>query len=215
MDRNKAISGAVIRRLPKYYRIINFIHSKGIVRISSQNLSEITGFTASQIRQDFNHFGGFGQQGYGYNVNNLRTHIARIIGLHKHYNIVIVGAGHLGQAICRSYLFQEKMFRLMGVFDSDPEKVGMSVVDDVNVYDAKDLGRFIQEEHIDIVVITTPRQAAQEIADTSVAAGVRGIWNFAPVDIKLPKNIVLENVHLDESLYALIYYIGNLKDYKG
>lgn len=214
MKQEKPISGAVIRRLPKYYRYLGMIEERGIVRISSQNLSEITGFTASQIRQDFNHFGGFGQQGYGYNVERLRGHLATIIGLDKTYKMVVVGAGHMGQAICNYKGFRSGGFHIEALFDSNPEKIG-TTINDISVLDVQELGAFIRKHEISIVAITTPSDSAQAIAECATEAGAKGIWNFAPVDLKLPEGVVLENVHLDESLHALTYYLGNLKDYQG
>lgn len=214
MNQGKVISSAVIRRLPKYYRYITMIENKGIVRISSQNLSEITGFTASQIRQDLNHFGGFGQQGYGYSVSKLKEQLAKIIGLEQEYKMVIVGAGRMGQAIRNSELFKDSGFEIIALFDADERKIG-SEVNGLEVLPIEELSKYMNENKVDILAITTPKEAAQELADIAVDAGVKGIWNFAPLDINLPDGVVLENVHLDESLYTLIYYIGNIKDYKG
>lgn len=214
MNQGKVISSAVIRRLPKYYRYITMIENKGIVRISSQNLSEITGFTASQIRQDLNHFGGFGQQGYGYSVSKLKEQLAKIIGLEQEYKMVIVGAGRMGQAIRNSELFKDSGFEIIALFDADERKIG-SDVNGLEVLPIEELSKYMNENKVDILAITTPKEAAQELADIAVDAGVKGIWNFAPLDINLPDGVVLENVHLDESLYTLIYYIGNINDYKG
>lgn len=212
MSEQRAISEAVIRRLPKYYRYITLIQNKGIVRISSQNLSEITGFTASQIRQDLNHFGGFGQQGYGYNVAKLKEQLSRIIGIDKEYNMIIAGAGRMGQAISNSELFKSPGFCITALFDVDKEKIG-NEIDGATIYHTDDLAKYIAEHKVDIVAITTPKEVAQKIADVAVEAGVQGIWNFATIDLKLPDNVVLENVHLDESLHTLIYYLGSRKDY--
>lgn len=214
MNQGKAISSAVIRRLPKYYRYITMIENRGIVRISSQNLSEITGFTASQIRQDLNHFGGFGQQGYGYSVSKLKEQLARIIGLDQKYKMVIAGAGRMGQAIRYSELFKDSGFEIAALFDADERKIG-SDVNGLTVQPIEDLPEYVKNNNVDILTITTPKEAAQELADLAGEAGVKGVWNFAPVDINLPEGVVLENVHLDESLYTLIYYIGNINDYKG
>lgn len=214
MKNDKAISSAVIRRLPKYYRYLGMIMDKGIVRISSQNLSEITGFTASQIRQDLNHFGGFGQQGYGYNVEDLRDQLAEIIGLDQKYNIAVVGAGNMGHALCNYKGFEDTGFHIVAVYDTDPALIG-TTINGVKVLDAEDLEASVRKKKVDIVALTTPKQVSQELADLVAEAGVKGIWNFAPIDLKVPEGIVLENVHLDESLHALTYYIGNIKDYKG
>lgn len=214
MAEDKAVSSAVVRRLPKYYRYLGMIQDKGIVRISSQNLSEITGFTASQIRQDLNHFGGFGQQGYGYNVNKLRDQLASIIGLDRKYKVAIVGAGRMGQAILNHEVFQQGIFEVCALFDVDPEKVGTDI-NGISVLGREDYKAFLSENHVDIIAITAPKEVAQNIAENAVASGVKGIWNYAPIDLKVPEGIVLENVHLAESLHSLIYYMGNIKDYKG
>ncbi len=210
---DKAISSAVIRRLPKYLRYLTGLEENGIERISSQKLSEITGFTASQIRQDLNHFGGFGQQGYGYNVHTLREQIVRIIGIDRGFRIAIAGAGHLGVALANSVLFRENRFQLVSMFDIDPHVIGTKI-GEVQVEPVDRMEEILRKQKIDILTITTPRRSAQELADTAVRAGVHGIWNYAQVDLKLPENVVLENVYLKESLHTLVYYMGNLKDYK-
>lgn len=212
MKKEHRVSIAVIKRLPKYYRYLGMIAEKGIIRISSQELSNITGLTASQIRQDLNHFGGFGQQGYGYNVEELRGEIERIIGINRDYNAVIVGAGNIGHALAQYEPFEGLGFMIIGMFDTDEEKIGEEF-DGIPVYDQAELSTFIDKEKVDIVVITTPAHVAQQVADIAVDAGVKGIWNFAPVDLKVPEKVVVENVHLNESLFTLTYYINNQSDY--
>lgn len=212
MKKEHRVSIAVIKRLPKYYRYLGMIAEKGIIRISSQELSNITGLTASQIRQDLNHFGGFGQQGYGYNVEELRGEIERIIGINRDYNAVIVGAGNIGHALAQYERFEGLGFMIIGMFDTDEEKIGEEF-DGIPVYDHAELSTFIDKEKVDIVVITTPAHVAQQVADIAVDAGVKGIWNFAPVDLKVPEKVVVENVHLNESLFTLTYYINNQSDY--
>ncbi|MDI9503266.1 MAG: redox-sensing transcriptional repressor Rex [Tissierellia bacterium] len=212
MKKEHRVSIAVIKRLPKYYRYLGMIAEKGIIRISSQELSNITGLTASQIRQDLNHFGGFGQQGYGYNVEELRGEIERIIGINRDYNAVIVGAGNIGHALAQYERFEGLGFMIIGMFDTDEEKIGEEF-DGIPVYDQAELSTFIDKEKVDIVVITTPAHVAQQVADIAVDAGVKGIWNFAPVDLKVPEKVVVENVHLNESLFTLTYYINNQSDY--
>lgn len=214
MVQKKPISGAVIRRLPKYYRHILTIEEKGVVRISSKELSEITGFTASQIRQDLNQFGGFGQQGYGYRVPSLREKLEGIIGLDQQYSVAIVGAGRMGEALAKARTFNDGKFNLVCLFDDDPKKIG-TTIGDLAVYDAAELTERVRDMEIDIVTITTPKQVAQDVCDKAIAGGAKGVWNFAPIDLKVEKGKVLENVHLDESLHTLTYYIGNIKDYKG
>ncbi|SJZ60162.1 redox-sensing transcriptional repressor Rex [Garciella nitratireducens] len=208
MERSsQKVSMAVVRRLPKYYRYLEDLLHKEIYRISSKELSKIMGLTASQIRQDLNCFGGFGQQGYGYNVEELHKEIGKILGLTKRYKTVIVGAGNIGQAIANYSHFEQKGFELKGIFDINPKLIGLKIRD-VEIYDVDYLEDFVKENNIEIGVICVPREKAQETAEKLVAGGVRGIWNFAPHDIKIPENIVLENVHLSESLYTLTYLLN-------
>ncbi len=214
MKKEQRVSAAVVKRLPKYYRYLQGIASKGIIRVSSQVLSEISGLTASQIRQDLNHFGGFGQQGYGYNVEELTEAIEHIIGLDKKYNTVIVGVGNIGQALILYTGYKNFRSEKFALFDSDQELIGKDF-NGTLVRDVAGLGDFVRDENIQLGIVTTPAGVAQEICDILVEGGVNGIWNFAPIDLELPEDVVLENVHLDESLYTLIYYINNLADYPG
>ncbi|MCI6660118.1 redox-sensing transcriptional repressor Rex [Peptoniphilaceae bacterium SGI.137] len=202
------ISNAVIRRLPKYLRYLTGLENRGVERISSQQLGELTGFTASQIRQDFNHFGGFGQQGYGYNVKFLKEEIARIIGLNQPKRIAIVGLGHLGTALANNGILNEESFRLTALFDKNPEVIGTEMAG-IRISDVSEMSKVIREKKIDILTVTTPRSVAQAVVDEAVQAGVRGIWNFALLDLVLPKGVALENVHLRESLFTLDYYMSN------
>ncbi len=204
MQRHSNISMAVIRRLPKYFRYLSDLSEKGVNRISSKELSQITGFTASQIRQDLNNFGGFGQQGYGYNVSGLRDAIASIIGLDKSYRVVIAGAGNMGSAIANYGGFHTAGFEVLALFDTQEELIGKEV-GGKPIHDIRELGTFIDDHHIEIIVISTPKHAAQGIADIAVSQGVKGIWNYAPVDIRVPEDVVVENVHLNESLFTLSY----------
>lgn len=212
MKREYRVSIAVIKRLPKYYRYLGMIADKGIIRISSQELSNITGLTASQIRQDLNHFGGFGQQGYGYNVEELRGEIERIIGINKDYNAVIIGAGNIGRALAQYKKFDGLGFKIRAMFDSDDSKIGTDF-DGIPILNMDDLGNYIRKEKVDILIITVPASAAQDIADIGVEAGIKGIWNFAPIDLKVPDSVIVENVHLNDSLFTLTYYINNASDY--
>lgn len=204
------VSMAVVRRLPKYQRYLNGLLKRDVNRISSKELSKIMGLTASQIRQDLNCFGGFGQQGYGYNVEELYGEISKILGLNKKYTSVIVGAGNLGQAIANYSYFQRKGFELEGMFDTNPKLIGLRIRD-VEVQDVDKLEEFVENNHIDIGIICVPMGKAQETADKLVKSGVRAIWNFAPFDVNVPENIVIENVHLNESLFTLTYLL-NEKD---
>ena len=208
------ISVAVIKRLPKYYRYLELIGDKGIIRVSSQELSKITGLTASQIRQDLNHFGAFGQQGYGYNVEDLKIELEKIMGVDKPYNVVIIGFGNIGSALLNYSGFKKKGFKVVGIFDNSPEIIG-NKANDVVIKDVSELEEVVTREKVDIAILAIPAIPAQEITDKLVACGIKGIWNFAPIDLKLPRNVVLENVHLDGSLLTLTYYMNSLKDYPG
>ena len=204
--KEKQISKAVIKRLPRYRRYLGELKKKGIEKISSKDLSELIGYTASQIRQDLNNFGGFGQQGYGYNVNLLYDEIGTILGLDKKYQIVIVGYGRLGQAMASYIANNEGNFHIAGIFDV------RQIIQDVEFKDAQiltcgSLSGFVKKENIDIAVITVPAEKAQIVADTVCGAGIKGIWNFTAVDLDLPEDVVCENVHVSDSLHALAYYM--------
>ena len=206
-DEEKKISSAVIKRLPRYYRYLGELLENDVVRISSKELSIRMGVTASQIRQDLNNFGGFGQQGYGYNVEYLYSEIAKILGLEKTYNIVIVGAGNLGQALANYIDFEKSGFVVKGLFDVNPRIVGISVRG-LEIQDIDDMEVFVRENHIDIAVLTLPKQKAPKIANDLAEWGVKGIWNFAPIDLQLQdQDVTVENVHLSESLMTLSYRI--------
>jgi redox-sensing transcriptional repressor len=198
---------AVIRRLPKYYRYLRDLLDRDIYRISSKELSEIIGFTASQIRQDLNNFGGFGQQGYGYNVEELYNEIGKILGIDRGYNTIIVGAGNLGQAIANYSGFQKSGFKIKALFEANPRLIGLKIRD-LEIFDIDDIEEYIKNNDIKIAVICTPKERAQDIADRLFESGISGIWNFAPVDLVSPENVVVENVHLTESLFTLSYLLN-------
>ncbi len=204
------ISMAVIRRLPKYHRYLKELLDKDIRRISSKELSEIIGFTASQIRQDLNNFGGFGQQGYGYNVEALYLEIGKILGLNQVYSTIIVGAGNLGQAIANYTNFTKSGFLPKAMFDINPRLVGLKMRD-LEILDADTMEDFIRDNNIDIGIICTTKEQAQQIADRLVKSNIKGIWNFAPTDLEVPDTVVIENVHLSESLYTLSYLLNHKK----
>ncbi len=202
MDIN--ISQAVIRRLPRYYRYLGELNDEGVSRISSRELSELMHVTASQIRQDLNHFGGFGQQGYGYNVRNLYDEIGKILGLDKNHKLVVIGAGHLGQALSNYVNFERRGFHILGIFDNNPDLVGM-IIRDVSVSPMEELEGFIAANDIDIAVLTIPKTSAVDVAKTLVKYNIKAIWNFAHVDLAVPDDVIVENVHLSESLMRLSY----------
>ncbi|EQG06981.1 oxidoreductase, NAD-binding Rossmann fold family protein [Clostridioides difficile 6041] len=201
---NKNISMAVIRRLPKYHRYLGDLLHRDIQRISSKELSDIIGFTASQIRQDLNNFGGFGQQGYGYNVEALHTEIGKILGLDRPYNAVLVGAGNLGQAIANYAGFRKAGFEIKALFDANPRMIGLKIRE-FEVLDSDTLEDFIKNNNIDIAVLCIPKNGAQEVINRVVKAGIKGVWNFAPLDLEVPKGVIVENVNLTESLFTLSY----------
>lgn len=211
MERFSSISMAVVRRLPKYYRYLGELMKKDIRRVSSQELSKITGFTASQIRQDLNCFGGFGQQGYGYNVDELHQEIGEILGLNNIYKTVIIGAGNLGQAIANYSFFGKSGFIPQGIFDINPKIIGLKI-NEIEVFDVEHLEKFIKENAIDIGIICTPKSQCQKVADALAMGGIKAIWNFAPSDIRVPDNIIVENVHLSESLFTISYLLKEKKE---
>lgn len=205
----KGISQAVIGRLPRYFRYLGELKDEGVERISSQDLSELMNVTASQIRQDFNNFGGFGQQGYGYNVEFLYQEIGKILGLNKTHHLIIIGAGNLGQALGNYMNFERRGFILKGIFDKNPALYGKKVRE-IEVQPMEKIEGFVQENDIDIAVLTIPKTSAVEVAEVLVANGIKAIWNFAHVDLNVPEGIQVENVHLSDSLMKLSY---NLERY--
>lgn len=202
MDKKKNISMAVIKRLPKYHRYLGELLSNDVDRISSKELSEKIGFTASQIRQDLNNFGDFGQQGYGYNVKELYNEIRGILGLTKAYRTVIIGAGNIGQAIANYSRFEKLGFTMEAMFDINPKLIGLRIRD-IEIRDIDELEGFLEKNAIDIGILCVPRTNAQKVCDIFVNNGVRAVWNFAPVDLVVPENVIVENVHLSDSLLTL------------
>lgn len=202
------ISDAVVKRLPIYRRYLEELIKDDVERISSNELSSLIGFTASQIRQDLNNFGGFGQQGYGYNIKGLYKEITHILGLDREYKMVIVGTGNLGQALANYTKYYKTGFPIVGLFDVNPRIIGIKI-SDIEVRDSETLLDFLLANPVDIGIITTTKGAAQSVADVLVQGNVKGIWNFAPCDLKVPKHIPVENVHVTDSLNSLVYHIGH------
>ena len=207
MEQRK-ISRAVISRLPRYYRYLGDLLEAGVERISSNDLSKKMRVTASQIRQDLNNFGGFGQQGYGYNVKYLYTEIGKILGLDRSHNFIIIGAGNLGQALANYASFERSGFILKSLFDVNPRLEGVTIRG-IPVRMVDELKDFLKNNDIEIAALTLPKSKAIEVADILVDNGVKGIWNFAHTDLNMPEDVVVENVHLSESLMRLSYNIAN------
>lgn len=203
MEQRK-ISRAVISRLPRYYRYLGDLLEAGVERISSSDLSKKMHVTASQIRQDLNNFGGFGQQGYGYNVKYLYTEIGKILGLDRCHNFIIIGAGNLGQALANYASFERSGFILKSLFDVNPRLEGVTIRR-IPVRMVDELEDFLKNNDIEIAALTLPKSKAIEVADILVDNGVKGIWNFAHTDLSLPKDVVVENVHLSDTLMKLSY----------
>ncbi len=204
MEQN--ISQAVIRRMPRYYRYLGELLDAGVERISSGELSKMMHVTASQIRQDLNNFGGFGQQGYGYNVQFLYDEIGKILGLNKMHNVILIGAGNLGAAIANYVNFEKFSFRMIGLFDVSEKKIG-NKINNLEIYSMEELPKFLKEHRVDIAALTIPKEYAPEVAKKLVDLKVEAIWNFAHVDLEVPENVVVQNVHLSDSLMQLSYNI--------
>ena len=208
---HRKISRAVISRLPRYHRYLGDLLEEGVERISSNDLSKKMQVTASQIRQDLNNFGGFGQQGYGYNVKYLYTEIGKILGLDKTHNFIIIGAGNLGQALANYASFVRSGFILKSLFDVNPRLEGVSIRG-VQVRMMDELVDFLADNEIEIAALTIPKSKAVEVADILVENGIKAIWNFAHTDLTLPKDVVVESVHLSDSLMQLSYNINQRKE---
>lgn len=209
----REISQAVIGRLPRYYRYLGDLKEQGVERISSQELSALMHVTASQIRQDFNHFGGFGQQGYGYNTQYLYDEIGKILGLDRTHNMILIGAGNLGSALVNYMNYRNRGFYFKAAFDRNEELIGKKI-GSVEVHAMEELEQFICDNQIDIVVLTIPKQEAVRVAEKLSKCPIRAIWNFAHTDLHVPASIQVENVHLSDSLMKLSYNIKRHEDEK-
>jgi redox-sensing transcriptional repressor len=212
MDSKKRISLAVIRRLPRYYRYLDDLLRMDITRISSKELSARMGITASQIRQDLNCFGGFGQQGYGYNVESLYNEIGNILGINSKFRTIIIGAGNMGQALANYGNFERRGFTLVGIFDVDPKLVGTKIRD-IEITHMDLIDEFVTKNKVDIAILAVPYEQTPVIADRVAKLGIKGLWNFSPMDLKLQHDVVIENVHLSDSLMVLGYKLN--EKYKG
>ena len=206
--KKQKVSDAVIHRLPRYYRYLDDLFNKGVVRISSHSLGDKMDITASQIRQDLSCFGEFGQQGYGYNVAELRSEIGHILGIDKNQKVIIIGAGHLGHALMQNFDFAAVGFHLDSAFDLSPELIGTEI-NGVKVRHPSELASYFAEHHPTVAVLTVPQHVAQEIADHLVQLGIRGFWNFTNVEISVPEPVFTENVHFVDTLLTLSYRISH------
>ena len=203
----KIIPDAVLNRLPRYYRYLRELLDEGTQRISSAELSSIMKVTASQVRQDLNNFGGFGQQGYGYNVEYLKNEIGRILGLDKQYQVIIIGGGNLARALAGYSKFRERGFNFSAIFDVDKSVVGTRV-GDIEIMHMDELPHYMESHEVDIAALAIPKDQAHSIADDLYAMGVRAFWNFAHCDLDLPEDAISENVHLSDSLMHLTYKLN-------
>lgn len=207
MSLKKAVSLAVIKRLPRYFRYLSDLLLMGVTRVSSKELSERMGITASQIRQDLNCFGGFGQQGYGYNVEYLYSEIGAILGLNNKYNSIIIGAGNMGQALANYKNFERRGFNLVGIFDINKNLIGKKI-NNIEIYHMDTIEEFVKKTRVDVAILCVPYDQTASLADRIASAGIKGLWNFSPMDLELRHDIIIENVHLSDSLMVLGYKIN-------
>ncbi|WP_010245705.1 redox-sensing transcriptional repressor Rex [Acetivibrio cellulolyticus] len=207
MSPDKKISIAVIKRLPRYYRYLSDLLKLGITRISSKELSIRMGITASQIRQDLNCFGGFGQQGYGYNVEHLYNEIGNILGVNNKFKFIIIGAGNMGQALSNYTNFEKRGFELQAIFDVNPNLIGKKI-NNVEIMDLNTLEEYVKNNKVDIAMLCVPYDQTPLVADRVARLGIKGLWNFSPMDLKIPYDVIIENVHLSDSLMVLGYKLS-------
>lgn len=200
----------VVRRLPKYHRNLKELLEEGITKISSKDLSERMGLTASQIRQDLNYFGGFGQQGYGYNIEDLIKVIEDILSINNKYNCIIIGAGNLGKAISNYILNLDGNAKVLAMFDVDAGKTN-KIFNDINIYNMSELKDYLKKNEIDIAILAVPKSSGVEVAKDVINNGIKSIWNFSTADIAVGNDIVIENMAINESFYALTYLISENK----
>lgn len=206
----KKYSAPFIKRLPVYYRYLSALLQLGVNRISSNDLGKWLGITASQVRQDFSFFEGSGIQGYGYDVDLLQKEIAKALGLDVMRNVIILGGGSLGQALAKHTIFERNGFKIIGIFDINPQLIGKKVRD-IEIMHLNDLPEFVKNNSVELAAITVPVAQAHDAANLAVDVGITGLWNFAPVELKLPKTVVIENIHLSDSLMALGYKHKEIK----
>lgn len=213
MTQRKKVSEAVIKRLPRYFRHLSQLLEGNIDRISSNELAQRMHITASQVRQDLNNFGGFGQQGYGYNVKMLHAEIGNILGLGQELSCVLVGAGNLGHAVANYTNFERRGFKIKAIFDNNPDVIG-TLINGIEVQSVDKLIAFIKEHKIKIAMLTLPATSVKELIDDIVEAGIKGIWNFSYLDMALPPHVALVNVHLSDSLMTLAYKLNEIEHFE-
>ena len=210
MEKRENISMSIIKRLPRYYRFLQSLKDNGIVRISSKELADRMGLTASQIRHDFNSFGGFGQQGYGYNVAELRAEIGHILGIDSGHRIIVIGVGHLGHALLQNFDFDKVGFRIDSAFDVSPALIGTEIRG-VSVHSMDELEEYVANYHPNVAVLTVPQNVAQPLADRLIGLGVRGFWNFTNVELSTKEDgVFFEDIHFVDTLLTLSYRISQL-----
>ena len=210
MEQRKKVSDAVVKRLPRYYRHLSQLLESNLERISSTELAQRMNITASQVRQDLNNFGGFGQQGYGYNVKMLHTEIGNILGLGKELSCVLIGAGNLGHAVANYTNFERRGFKIKGIFDNNPSIIGTEI-NHIIVQTVENLVPFIKDNQIQIAMLTLPATSIKELIDDVIKAGIKGIWNFSYLDMEVPSDVAVVNVHLSDSLMTLAYKLNEIK----
>lgn len=209
---NKGISIQVIKRLPRYYRFLTELEANGVNKISSTKLAAVMSSTASQVRQDLNCFGGFGQQGYGYSVQNLRAEIGRILGLDNVRGTILLGAGNLGRAIATHLNFEQMGFKLTAIFEKDPKLVG-TMLRGIRVMSDDDIDCYIRENRVDTAILALPKDAVEKLIDKLYSLGIRNYWNFSHYDIvRRYTDVIVENVHLSDSLMTLCYRINDKEE---
>lgn len=209
MSKREKISEAVVKRLPRYYHYLKELEKEGITKVSSNIISGMLNFTASQVRQDFSNFGEFGQQGYGYDVSFLKNQIANLLGLDRDYNVVVIGGGNIGTALANYQGFFNEGFRVLAVFDIRPERV--RVKETIEVLPMEAFPAYVAEQTIDVAMIAVSADAAKEVGQLVIKNGIRAVWNFAPVDLYLGEDVAVENINMSESLFMLSYKFKNLK----
>ncbi len=211
MSKNDSISMSVIRRLPRYYRFLSELNEQNVDRISSTKLAQIMNVTASQVRQDLNCFGGFGQQGYGYSVGQLKDEIKNILGLNNNYKAVLIGVGNFGKAVAMHMDFENLGFKLIACFDKNKDKVGQKL-NDLYVKDESELEDFCRQNHVDTAFLCIPKVAVENVLDALYGLGIKNYWNFSHYDINAKyDDTVVENVHLSDNLMTLCYRMNNKK----